>query len=58
MGERRMKKIVTVEYSKLGGEGYYAFIELASGHIEEFFSEDWKILCDRVLFFVVDLISE
>lgn len=53
-----MRGIVEVTYKKLGDDGYYAFIELVSGSTAEFFSEDWKILCDRVLFFVVDLVSE
>ena len=63
-----MKKIVSVEYKKLGEDGYVAFLSVAedesdsSGtHVvykkEEFFSEDWKTLIDRVLFFLVELVK-
>lgn len=54
-----MKTVVEVAYKKLGEDGYYAFIEVyPEGKIHEFFSESWKILCDRVLFFCVDLVEE
>jgi hypothetical protein len=58
-----MKKIVEVTYKKLGDDGYCAFIDYEANNergwsTEEFFSENWKILCDRVLFFVVELVSE
>jgi hypothetical protein len=58
-----MKKIVEVTYKKLGDDGYYAHLEYEAENErgwkeEEFFSESWKILCDRVLFFCVDLVTE
>lgn len=58
-----MKTIAEIKYKKLGHDGYYASIELNKENsdtyeLHEFFHEDWKVLCDRVLFFCVDLVSE
>lgn len=58
-----MKDLLTVSYKKIGEDGYYACIEhrdtTARGWgEEEFFAEDWKTLCDRVLFYVVTLVQE
>lgn len=57
-----MKPIITVHYKKLGDDGFYAQVvrwheEKESEEIE-FFSEDWKTLCDRVLFKLADLETE
>jgi len=57
-----MKKIVEVTYHKLGHDGYYASIDYEADNergwlTEEFFSEDWKTLIDRVLFFLVELVK-
>lgn len=61
--EDKMKKIAEVTYKKVGNDGYCAHIEYSKegeigGHAEEeFFSEDWKTLIDRVLFFLVELVE-
>jgi hypothetical protein len=64
MGERRMEEIVEVAYKKLGDDGYYAHLTVITDQTTrftkeyEFFSESWKVLCDRVLFFCVELVSD
>jgi hypothetical protein len=62
-----MKPLFKVEYSKVGSDGFLAQIYTPFNEesrdaftvfdwelVEEFFSEDYKVLIDRVLFFLAD----